>query len=32
MTVAESYTDTPLLTARFDAALHEATAHHARQR
>ncbi len=29
--MAESYTDTPLLTARFDAALHEATAHHARQ-
>lgn len=27
----ESYTDTPLLTARFDAALHYATAHHARQ-
>lgn len=29
--MAESYTDTPLLTARFDAALHEATAHHALQ-
>ena len=27
----ESYTDTPLLTERFDAALHVATAHHARQ-
>ena len=27
----ESFTDTPLLTARFDAALHVATAHHARQ-
>jgi GTP pyrophosphokinase len=27
----ESYTDTPLLTARFDAALHYATRHHARQ-
>jgi len=29
--VAESFTDTPLLTARFDAALHFATAHHALQ-
>ncbi len=29
--MAESFTDTPLLTARFDAALHHATAHHARQ-
>lgn len=29
--MAESFTDTPLLTARFDAALHYATAHHARQ-
>jgi GTP pyrophosphokinase len=28
---AESYTDAPLLTARFDAALHYATRHHARQ-
>lgn len=27
----ESFTDTPLLTERFDAALHHATAHHARQ-
>lgn len=27
----EAYTDTPLLTTRFDAALHYATAHHARQ-
>ncbi|MDX6732384.1 MAG: hypothetical protein QOC54_2332, partial [Baekduia sp.] len=27
----ESFTDTPLLTSRFDAALHYATAHHARQ-
>src|SRR3954468_13211473 len=27
----ESYTDTPLLTERFDAALHYATHHHARQ-
>ncbi|MEA2459661.1 MAG: hypothetical protein QOC95_2633 [Thermoleophilaceae bacterium] len=27
----ESFTDTPLLTARFDAALHFATRHHARQ-
>jgi GTP pyrophosphokinase len=27
----ESYTDTPLLTSRFDAALHYATRHHARQ-
>lgn len=27
----ESFTDTPLLTARFDAALHYATGHHARQ-
>ena len=27
----EAYTDTPLLTARFDAALHLATGHHARQ-
>src|SRR3954454_11552842 len=26
----ESFTDTPLLTARFDAALHYATRHHAR--
>ncbi|MBJ7331584.1 MAG: HD domain-containing protein [Solirubrobacteraceae bacterium] len=26
----EEFTDTPLLTARFDAALHHATAHHAR--
>jgi GTP pyrophosphokinase len=29
--VAETFTDTPLLTARFDAALHYATRHHARQ-
>src|SRR5919112_642104 len=29
--VAEFFTDTPLLTGRFDAALHYATAHHARQ-
>lgn len=29
--VPESFTDTPLLTDRFDAALHYATAHHARQ-
>ena len=29
--VAESFTDTPLLTERFDAALHYATRHHARQ-
>jgi (p)ppGpp synthase/HD superfamily hydrolase len=29
--VAESFTDAPLLTARFDAALHYATRHHARQ-
>ncbi len=29
--MAESFTDTPLLTPRFDAALHYATAHHARQ-
>ena len=29
--MAEAFTDTPLLTARFDAALHHATAHHARQ-
>lgn len=29
--MAESFTDTPLLTTRFDAALHHATAHHARQ-
>src|SRR3954468_11094267 len=27
----ESYTDTPLLSERFDAALHYATRHHARQ-
>ena len=27
----EEFTDTPLLTARFDAALHYATRHHARQ-
>src|SRR4051794_34685417 len=27
----ESYTDMPLLTERFDAALHYATRHHARQ-
>src|SRR3954468_17057836 len=27
----ESYTDTPLLTTRFDEALHYATRHHARQ-
>src|SRR6476469_1772091 len=29
--VSESFTDTPLLTGRFDAALHYATRHHARQ-
>jgi GTP pyrophosphokinase len=29
--MAESFTDTPLLTERFDAALHFATRHHARQ-
>jgi (p)ppGpp synthase/HD superfamily hydrolase len=29
--VIEQFTDTPLLTARFDAALHFATRHHARQ-
>lgn len=29
--MAEAFTDTPLLTARFDAALHFATRHHARQ-
>lgn len=29
--MTESFTDTPLLTARFDAALHYATAHHRRQ-
>ncbi len=29
--VSESFTDSPLLTARFDAALHFATRHHARQ-
>ncbi|MBA3327075.1 MAG: HD domain-containing protein [Solirubrobacterales bacterium] len=29
--MAESFTDTPLLTARFDEALHFATRHHARQ-
>jgi (p)ppGpp synthase/HD superfamily hydrolase len=29
--VPESFTDTPLLTSRFDAALHYATRHHARQ-
>jgi (p)ppGpp synthase/HD superfamily hydrolase len=29
--VPESFTDTPLLTERFDAALHYATHHHARQ-
>jgi GTP pyrophosphokinase len=29
--VPESFTDTPLLTTRFDAALHYATRHHARQ-
>jgi GTP pyrophosphokinase len=29
--VAERFTETPLLTARFDAALHFATRHHARQ-
>lgn len=29
--MTESFTDTPLLTARFDAALHYATRHHARQ-
>jgi len=30
-TVPEFFTDTPLLTERFDAALHYATAHHAQQ-
>src|SRR5436305_2884777 len=29
--MAESFTDTPLLSERFDAALHYATRHHARQ-
>ena len=29
--MAESFTDSPLLTERFDRALHLATAHHARQ-
>lgn len=29
--VAESFTDTPILTERFDEALHYATRHHARQ-
>ncbi len=29
--MAESFTDSPLLTERFDAALHYATRHHARQ-
>jgi (p)ppGpp synthase/HD superfamily hydrolase len=29
--VPESFTDSPLLTSRFDAALHYATRHHARQ-
>ncbi|MCW3038818.1 MAG: hypothetical protein JWM31_723 [Solirubrobacterales bacterium] len=29
--MAESFTDTPLLTGRFDAALHYATEHHRRQ-
>jgi (p)ppGpp synthase/HD superfamily hydrolase len=29
--MAEAYTDTPLLTERFDSALHYATRHHARQ-
>src|SRR3954452_20011660 len=29
--VPEAYTDTPLLTSRFDAALHYATRHHGRQ-
>jgi GTP pyrophosphokinase len=29
--MSESFTDTPLLTERFDAALHYATRHHARQ-
>lgn len=29
--MAESFTETPLLTERFDRALHYATAHHARQ-
>ena len=29
--VPEFFTDTPLLTKRFDAALHYATAHHAQQ-
>ncbi len=29
--MAEAYTDTPLLTERFDTALHYATRHHARQ-
>ena len=31
LAVAESFTDTPLLTERFDAALQYATRHHARQ-
>ena len=31
MSSAESFTDTPLLSERFDAALHYATRHHARQ-
>src|SRR5256885_1573108 len=29
--MSESFTDTPLLTARFDDAIHYATRHHARQ-
>jgi (p)ppGpp synthase/HD superfamily hydrolase len=29
--VSESFTDTPILTRRFDAALHHATRHHSRQ-
>src|SRR3954465_7869765 len=29
--MSESFTDTPLLTSRFDDALHYATRHHARQ-
>src|SRR5881398_3469530 len=29
--MAESFTDSPLLSERFDAALHYATRHHARQ-
>src|SRR3954469_20648482 len=29
--MSESFTDTPLLTPRFDAALHHATRHHSRQ-